>query len=140
MKLHRSIVNAAAVFAAGLALAAEPYDEKLEFIESSGTQWIDTGVKLHWKRSSMDLNFRVLEAPATLKSGVSIAGVTAKKDDNAGYISNSRASFVMRIGQPSAGKYALWPSFSGGNNNGAYRYPDDDIGDSEYRRTWNARS
>ena len=30
--------------------AAEPYDEKLEFVESSGTQWIDTGVKLHWKR------------------------------------------------------------------------------------------
>ena len=60
MKLHRSIVNAAAVFAAGLALAAEPYDEKLEFIESSGTQWIDTGVKLHWKRSSMRQRRRML--------------------------------------------------------------------------------
>ena len=132
------VLGAAISASVGSLSAAEPYDEKLEFIESSGTQWIDTGIKLHWKRSAMDLNFRVLEAPATVGSGVSIAGVTGVKDNNQG--GTPRRSFVMRIGQPSADKYALWPSFSGGNNNGAYRFPDNDTGDDEYKRTWNARS
>ena len=49
MKRQGKIVFAAVSLTALLAVA-DDYDERLEFVESTGTQWIDTGVKLNWKR------------------------------------------------------------------------------------------
>lgn len=140
MKRHLIAFLSAAL--AGLPSVAADYDERLEFVESTGTQWIDTGVKPNWKRSDMRLDFRVLEAlPVAVGRGVAIAGVTGVKDDASGSAGGVRRSFVMGLGHPSngTGKYQMWPYFTGGTG-GGYRYPDNDVGTDDYRMTWNVRS
>ena len=142
MKRQGKIVFAAVSLTALLAVAAD-YDERLEFVESTGTQWIDTGVKLNWKRSDMRLDFRVLEAPPVASGkSAAIAGVTGVKGDSYGYGANAlRRSFVMGVGHPSqgAGNYKIVPMFTGGSG-GGYGWPDNDVGTSDYQMTWSIRS
>lgn len=118
------------------AFAAESYDKRLEFVESTGTQWIDTGLKLHYKRSRAQVNFRVLEVPSATAA---ICGVTAKKDDPMGYTTgaNPRASFVVRIERSSASSYRILPSFSGGEG-GGYQWPNAASGD--FACTWDVEN
>lgn len=123
-----------------LALAAADYDERLEFVESTGTQWIDTGVKPNWRRTVMHLDFRVVGAPTVdVGKGVSIAGVTGTKDDATGWDSKGRKSLVMGLGHKTSGKYQLWPYFAGGLG-GGYRIPDDETGTADFQKTWNVRA
>ena len=141
MKRHLIAFLSAAL--AGLPSVAADYDERLEFVESTGTQWIDTGVKLNWKRSDMRLDFRVLEVPPVASGkSVAIAGVTGVKGDSYGYGATAlRRSFVMGVGHPSqgAGNYKIVPMFTGGSG-GGYGWPDNEVGTGDYQMTWNVRS
>lgn len=132
MNMNKTLVLVALVFCFS-AFAAEPYDKKLEFIESTGTQWIDTGLKLHYRNSRAEVNFRVLEVPS--KDKVSICGLTAKKGDACGYTSgsNPRASFAIRIQRASATTYRVQPSFTGGEG-GGYEWPN--AATSDFSWTW----
>ena len=123
----KRLVSVVVALVCGAAFAAEPYDKRLEFIESTGTQWIDTGLKLHYKRSRAQVNFRVLEVPSETAA---ICGVTAKKDDPAGYTTGPtpRASFVVRIERSSATTYRILPSFTGGEG-GGYQWPNAALAD-----------
>lgn len=125
----------AAVTLTALLSAAEDYDEKLEFVESTGTQWTDTGVRLNWRRSAMELDFRVLEAPSGRAHIAGMTGAAGRAEGGDGV----RQTFVLSLGQPSAGKYQILPSFTGGTG-GGYRWPDNDVGTDDFGMTWNVRS
>ena len=70
----------AAVAVCGIAFA-DTYDERLEFLETTGTQWIDTGLRLNFKYSRVRGRFRLLENPVDT---VGLCGVCEKKGNLTG--------------------------------------------------------
>ena len=134
MKMMKFVTCAVCAALCGAAFAAEPYDKRLEFVESTGTQWIDTGLKLHYRNSRAQVNFRLLEMPAAT---VTICGETPAKGDACGYLSETgydpRGSFVVKIQRSSATTYRIVPSFSGGEG-GGYEWPTGATAD--FKRVW----
>lgn len=101
---------------------ADVCDERLEFIATTGTQWIDTGLLLNFKRSRFRINFRVVERPT---GRVALCGSLSEKDNVDGYNAGKRRSFAVRIGSDTVeGEicYRVYPSFTGSEDNG-YLFP-----------------
>jgi hypothetical protein len=72
---------------ASLTASAGTYDELLPFVESDGSQWIDTGIKPNPQRTRMIANFRVIAAPEGIENSqfYGIYGALNKKDDKNGF-------------------------------------------------------
>ena len=93
----KRLIALAAVAVCGIA-CADTYDERLEFLETTGTQWIDTGLRLNFKYSRVRGRFRLLENPVDT---VGLCGVCEKKgnltgrDPNKG---NRLYSFAICVG------------------------------------------
>ena len=134
LRLPRKIVLIVVSLTALLSVA-DGYDEKLEFVESTGTQWTDTGVRLNWRRSAMELDFRVLEVPTARACVAGMTGAAGKAEGG----DSVRRTFVLTLARPSAGKYQILPSFTGGIG-GGYRWPDNDVGTDDFGMAWNVRS
>lgn len=101
---------------------ADAGDERLEFIATTGTQWIDTGLRLNFKRSRFCVNFRVAERPT---GRVALCGALTEKDNVMGYNGGIRHSFAVRIGTDGVNGetcYRVYPSFTGSEDDG-YLYP-----------------
>lgn len=101
---------------------ADVGDERLEFIATTGTQWIDTGLRLNFKRSHFRVNFRVAERPT---GRVALCGALSEKDNVMGYSNGTRRSFAVRLGSDVENGqicHRVYPSFTG-SEDGGYRYP-----------------
>lgn len=96
--------------------------EPIEFVATTGTQWMDTGLSLNFKRSRFRVNFRVVERPT---GRVALCGALHEKDNVMGYNGGIRRSFAVRIGSDvdkGTTTYRVYPSFSGSEDN-AYLFP-----------------
>ena len=95
----KKLIALAAVAVCGIAFA-DTYDERLEFLETTGTQWVDTGLRLNLKYSRVRGRFRLLENPV---GTVGLCGVCEKKDNLTGRDSskgNLLYSFAICVGMP----------------------------------------
>lgn len=95
----KKLIVFAAVAVCGIAFA-DTYDERLEFLETTGTQWIDTGLRLNFKYSRVRGRFRLLENPVDT---VGLCGVCEKKGNLTGRDSskgNLLYSFAICVGMP----------------------------------------
>ena len=109
-------VAAAAAFASAF---ADTYDQRLEFIATTGTQWIDTGIHFNYKRSVFRAVFRVVERPETMTS---VCGATDVADSRTGYSAGKYFATDLNLTKRSNGNYVVIPSFTGGENDG-YLWP-----------------
>lgn len=108
------------------AFAAEPYDQKLEFIETTGSQWIDTGLSLNYKHSRARVNVRILEAPPAGKR-ITFAGATGVKGTD-----DSTSSFCVSVDNPkNDGGYRWVCSFTGSSQD-PYCWPNNGTGIKDY--------
>ena len=96
----KKLIALAAVAVCGIAFA-DTYDERLEFLETTGTQWIDTGLRLNFRRARMEARFRMLEIPDSMQA---LCGTLDQKDNYGGRDYKKGAtirSFALRVGYSS---------------------------------------
>ena len=113
----KRIIAFAAVLCAGV-LFAEDEIERLEFIETDGTQWADTGVKLHCRNSMFRLRVRILDYATS--TTVLFGGMTEVKDSASGNW-KSFAVGTKPTGNVASDKSLI--SWNEGSDSNGYFYP-----------------
>ena len=114
---------------ASISAFAGTYDELLPFVESDGSQWIDTGINPNPKRTRMTANFRVIAPPEDIENGrfYGIYGALNKKDDKNGFEyppggGEFCRSFGVFLGMNND-SHRIYPALTG-STDGGYYYPD----------------
>lgn len=119
------------LFAAAVssALSADTYDERLAFVETDGSQWIDTGIHPNPKRTRIAAAFRVMEYPAGITNGTYLAlyGSLNEKNNRTGWEYFSATdrkscyrSFGCFIGR-TEDCHRLFPAWTGSTASGYYQ-------------------
>ena len=127
MNYRRFMIVAATGLVAGFTVFAADYDERLEYLESTGTQWSDTGLKLDYRYSVAQLNFRVLEQPT---EKTAFCGVC----ETAGGFATAGRSFVYRL-DPSGSGYFIRGSLTG-SEQPPYSEPNTGTPTTDYKKMW----
>ena len=116
----RKSALALAVVSSSFAFAyADTYDKRLEYVETTGTQWIDTGIHFNYRRSVFRAVFRILERPTSFST---ICGATDVADSNIGYSSGKYLATTLNVTKRTNGNYVILPSSTGGDSDG-YLWP-----------------
>ena len=118
--MKRHIIHVLTAVFACTSLFADTYDERLKFVATTGSQYIDTGLLLNFKRSKFKINFRIVERPETT---VALCGAVDSTSDITGYTNVSgkvhRRSWAMRVGKTGSA-YVVFASFAGSEQSGYY--------------------
>ena len=116
----RKSALALAVVSSSFAFAyADTYDKRLEYVETTGTQWIDTGIHFNYRRSVFRATFRILERPTAFST---ICGATDVVGSQGGYSSGKYLATTLNATKRSNGNYVILPSLTGSDADG-YLWP-----------------